>query len=422
MSDLLRFEFLSSHLAGFRPAGSHCEKSGKSDDTCASARSGCAKQRSLLCPLSERGWRHPLLFAVLDLLVLLDQDKSTEEKNTRQKKSILREEFRREDRLHRICGSKSAEHAHSGGPPRAEASARAAQRRRNARLRPRGRPDIGDIGRKATRKVMRFRYFFRTFVAMNERLIFLTNDDGFDSRGMEALIDIARRFGRVVVVAPERPQSGMSHAFTMLSPLFIRKVREEEGLEVYALSGTPVDCVKVAFDYLLRERKVDLVLSGINHGSNSAVALLYSGTMGAAIEGSFYDCPSIGLSLTDHRPDADFTAARIWGERIVRDVLEHPAPLPLCLNVNIPAGAPETIRGIRVCRQAQGLWREQFVCRQDSHGRDYLWLTGEFVNDEHGAEETDEWALTHGYVSVQPVQADQTDYRRMEEMRRLFDR
>ena len=148
----------------------------------------------------------------------------------------------------------------------------------------------------------------------------------------------------------------------------------------------------------------------------------YSGTMGAAIEGSFYDCPSIGLSLTDHRPDADFTAARIWGERIVRDVLEHPAPLPLCLNVNIPAGAPETIRGIRVCRQAQGLWREQFVCRQDPHGRDYLWLTGEFVNDEHGAEETDEWALTHGYVSVQPVQADQTDYRRMEEMRRLFDR
>ena len=143
---------------------------------------------------------------------------------------------------------------------------------------------------------------------MNERLIFLTNDDGFDSRGMEALIDIARRFGRVVVVAPERPQSGMSHAFTMLSPLFIRKVREEEGLEVYALSGTPVACVKVAFDYLLRERKVDLVLSGINHGSNSAVALLYSGTMGAAIEGSFYDCPSIGLSLTDHRPAADFTA------------------------------------------------------------------------------------------------------------------
>ncbi len=255
---------------------------------------------------------------------------------------------------------------------------------------------------------------------MNERLIFLTNDDGYDARGLEALIAVARRFGRVVAVAPERPQSGMSHAFTMLSPLFVRKVREEEGVEVYAVGGTPVDCVKVAFDHLLRDRRVDLVLSGINHGANSAAALLYSGTMGAAIEGSFYGCPAIGLSLTDHRPDADFTAARIWAERIVREVLEGPVGLPLCLNVNIPSGAPETIRGIRICRQARGLWREQFVCRQDPHGRDYLWLTGEFVNSERESEETDEWALAHGYVSVQPVQADQTDYGRMEEMRRLL--
>lgn len=257
---------------------------------------------------------------------------------------------------------------------------------------------------------------------MNERLIFLTNDDGYASRGMEALIRIARRFGRVLVVAPEAPQSGMSHAFTMLSPLFLRSVRREEGLEVYALAGTPVDCVKVAFDYLLGGRKVDLVLSGINHGSNSTVALLYSGTMGAAIEGSFYDCPAIGLSLTDHSADADFTAAEIWGGRIVRDVLEHPGPMPLCLNVNVPAGPPETVRGIRVCRQARGLWRERFVCRQDPHGRDYLWLTGDFVNGEPDAEDTDEWALAQGYVSVQPVQADQTDYRNMERMRRLLCR
>lgn len=206
----------------------------------------------------------------------------------------------------------------------------------------------------------------------------------------------------------------------MLSPLFIRKVREEEGLEVYALSGTPVDCVKVAFDYLLRERKVDLVLSGINHGSNSAVALLYSGTMGAAIEGSFYDCPSIGLSLTDHRPDADFTAARIWGERIVRDVLEHPAPLPLCLNVNIPAGAPRRSEASASAGRRRGCGANSRLPTGPARGATTLWLTGEFVNDEHGAEETDEWALTHGYVSVQPVQADQTDYRRMEEMRRLL--
>ena len=255
---------------------------------------------------------------------------------------------------------------------------------------------------------------------MNERLIFLTNDDGFDSRGMEALIDIARRFGRVVVVAPERPQSGMSHAFTMLSPLFIRKVREEEGLEVYALSGTPVDCVKVAFDYLLRERKVDLVLSGINHGSNSAVALLYSGTMGAAIEGSFYDCPSIGLSLTDHRPDADFTAARIWGERIVRDVLEHPAPLPLCLNVNIPVGRPDQIRGYRVCRQNRGYWKEEFYCRKDPRGKDYFWLTGDFYNQEPDATDTDEWALANGYISVVPVQVDMTNYRQIDSVKAIL--
>ena len=145
---------------------------------------------------------------------------------------------------------------------------------------------------------------------MNERLIFLTNDDGFDSRGMEVLIDIARRFGRVVVVAPERPQSGMSHAFTMLSPLFIRKVREEEGLEVYALSGTPVDCVKVAFDYLLRERKVDLVLSGINHGSNSAVALLSSTT----VPRSGCRSPTIAPTPISRRPGsgANASSATCW--------------------------------------------------------------------------------------------------------------
>lgn len=248
---------------------------------------------------------------------------------------------------------------------------------------------------------------------MNERLIFLTNDDGFDSRGMEVLIDIARRFGRVVVVAPERPQSGMSHAFTMLSPLFIRKVREEEGLEVYALSGTPVDCVKVAFDYLLRERKVDLVLSGINHGSNSAVNVLYSGTMGAAIEGSFYDCPSVGLSLDDHSEDADFEAAVVYGKRIVRSVLEKKVELPLCLNVNVPVGKPGELHGIRLCRQNRGFWREEFYRHEDPRGRAYFWLTGDFVNGEPGAEDTDEWALAHGYVSVVPVQVDLTDYRQL---------
>ena len=255
---------------------------------------------------------------------------------------------------------------------------------------------------------------------MNERLIFLTNDDGFDSCGMEALIDIARRFGRVVVVAPERPQSGMSHAFTMLSPLFIRKVREEEGLEVYALSGTPVDCVKVAFDYLLRERKVDLVLSGINHGSNSAVNVLYSGTMGAAIEGSFYGCPAVGLSLDDHGEDADFEAAVAYGRRIVGSVLENRIELPLCLNVNVPVGSVGELKGMKLCRQNRGFWREEFYRHEDPRGREYFWLTGEFVNGEPEATDTDEWALANKYVAVVPVQVDLTDYRQLKNLTKVL--
>ena len=173
---------------------------------------------------------------------------------------------------------------------------------------------------------------------MEERLILVTNDDGYDSRGMEAAVEVARTFGRVVVVAPETTQSGMSQAITMYSPLYLRSVREEEGLAVYAFSGTPVDCVKMAFDCLLRDERVDLVLSGINHGSNSAVNVLYSGTMGAAIEGSFYGCPAVGLSLDDHAADADFEAAVLYGRRIVGAVLDHGAELPLCLNVNVPKG------------------------------------------------------------------------------------
>ena len=175
---------------------------------------------------------------------------------------------------------------------------------------------------------------------MEERLILVTNDDGYDSRGMEAAVEVARTFGRVVVVAPETTQSGMSQAITMYSPLYLRSVREEEGLAVYAFSGTPVDCVKMAFDCLLRDERVDLVLSGINHGSNSAVNVLYSGTMGAAIEGSFYGCPAVGLSLDDHAADADFEAAVLYGRRIVGAVLDRGAELPLCLNVNVPKGRP----------------------------------------------------------------------------------
>ena len=256
---------------------------------------------------------------------------------------------------------------------------------------------------------------------MEERLILVTNDDGYDSRGMEAAVEVARTFGRGVVVAPETTQSGMSQAITMYSPLYLRCVREEEGLAVYAFSGTPVDCVKMAFDCLLRDERVDLVLSGINHGSNSAVNVLYSGTMGAAIEGSFYGCPAVGLSLDDHAADADFEAAVLYGRRIVGAVLDRGAELPLCLNVTVPKGRPGEVRGVRLCRQNRGFWREEFFRREDPRGRPYFWLTGEFVNGEPEATDTDEWALAHGYVSVVPVQADLTDYRQLKRLDGMFE-
>ena len=253
---------------------------------------------------------------------------------------------------------------------------------------------------------------------MNRKLILVTNDDGYASKGLAAAVEVARTFGRVVVVAPETMQSGMSQAITMYSPLYLRRIREEEDVRVYAFSGTPVDCVKMAFDYLLRDERGDLVISGINHGSTSAANVLYSGTMGAAIEGSFYGCPAVGLSLDDHSADADFAGAVEYGRRIVGEVLAAPAlPLPLCLNVNVPALPLSEVKGIRLCRQNRGFWREEFFRREDPRGREYFWLTGDFVNGEPEAEDTDEWALSHGYVSVVPVQADLTDYRQLERLR-----
>ena len=246
-----------------------------------------------------------------------------------------------------------------------------------------------------------------------KRLIFLTNDDSYLSKGFRSAVNLAREFGDVIAIAPDRVQSGMSQAITINQPLFIRQVEKSEGVEIYAFSGTPVDCAKIAFDHFFRERKVDLVVSGINHGSNAAVNVMYSGTMGAAIEGSFYGIPSIGLSLDDHDPNANFEGAVEAGRKIIADILvaADSLPRPLCLNVNVPRCEASEIQGIRLCRQTRGFWREEFYARQDPQGRDYYWLTGAFQNAEPDAEDTDEWALSHNYVSVVPVQVDMTDYR-----------
>lgn len=252
----------------------------------------------------------------------------------------------------------------------------------------------------------------------NERLIFVTNDDSYLSKGFRHAVELASQFGRVVAIAPDRVQSGMSQAITINSPLFMRQIERSDNIEIYAFSGTPVDCAKIAFDHFFECKHVDLVISGINHGSNAAVNVMYSGTMGAAIEGSFYGVPSIGLSVDDHSPDADFEGAMECGERIIRAILENEAilPRPLCLNVNVPRCAASEIKGIRLSRQTRGFWREDFYARQDPQGRDYFWLTGAFQNAEPDAEDTDEWALAHRYVSVVPVQVDMTDYRMLKSL------
>ena len=253
-----------------------------------------------------------------------------------------------------------------------------------------------------------------------DRLIFVTNDDGFSAAGFEAAIEVAREFGRVFAVAPATVQSGRSQAITMYEPLFLDMKRCEEGIEVYAFSGTPTDCVKVAFDNLLKDEKVDLVISGINHGSNSAINVLYSGTMGAAIEGSFYDCPAIGLSLTDHSPDADFLATKHYARQIISSVLENPAEGRLCLNVNVPDIDPMDIKGVRICRQCRGIWREEFYPHENPQGRRYFWLSGAFDNYEPDCEQTDEWALANGYVAVVPVQIDMTAYDKIPYLERIL--
>lgn len=249
-------------------------------------------------------------------------------------------------------------------------------------------------------------------------LFFITNDDGINAKGINSLIEVIKPIARIIVVAPEEGQSGMSHAITMTRPIYLRKAREEEGVTVYACNGTPVDCVKIAFDSLMADKEMPaMIISGINHGSNSAINVLYSGTMGAAIEASLYNIPSLGFSLLDHDHDADFSAAKKIVPEIVEKVMTSETDLPFCLNINIPNLPYDEIKGIKVCRQNKGYWREEFEKRQDPRGRDYYWLTGYFHNMESEAIDTDEWALNNGYVSIVPIQVDLTNYHQLKYMK-----
>lgn len=237
-------------------------------------------------------------------------------------------------------------------------------------------------------------------------LILVVNDDGIKAPGLRALVDAVRPLGEVIVVAPSSPQSGMGHAITINHPLRLTEVEVFEGIRSYSCSGTPVDCVKLAVDRVMH-RKPDLCVSGINHGSNSSINVIYSGTMSAAMEASIEGVRAVGFSLCDYREDADFTAAAHFAHRIAMEVLEKGLPSSTLLNVNIPKLPLDEIKGVKICRQAIAKWVEEFETRKDPHGKEYFWLTGKFVNFDHG-EDTDEWALAHNYISAVPVQYDLT--------------
>ncbi|TVR39808.1 MAG: 5'/3'-nucleotidase SurE [Bacteroidia bacterium] len=249
---------------------------------------------------------------------------------------------------------------------------------------------------------------------MKKPLILVTNDDGVMAPGIRHLVKFMLELGEVVVVAPDKPQSGMGHAVTITLPIRLEKITVDGGHDEYSCSGTPVDCVKLAVNKVLK-RKPDLLVSGINHGANSSISVIYSGTMSAAIEGAMENIPSVGFSLLDYRFDADFNQAKRFIQRIASNVLQHGLPKGICLNVNIPAIKKEEIKGVKVCRQARGNWEEEFDHRQDPRGKDYYWLTGRFALHEN-SNETDQWALENQYISVVPTQFDFTAHNLIQEI------
>ncbi|MDG2152372.1 MAG: 5'/3'-nucleotidase SurE [Crocinitomicaceae bacterium] len=249
------------------------------------------------------------------------------------------------------------------------------------------------------------------------KLILVTNDDSIHAKGIKELVSVAKTFGQVIVVAPEKPQSGMGHAITISNPLRIQKYEGFENVVAYECSGTPVDCVKIAIFEILK-RKPDLLLSGMNHGENSSTNVLYSGTMSAAIEGAMESIPSIGFSLADFDSDADFEATKSISSQIIKDVILNGLPKNTCLNVNVPKLSLKEIKGIKVCAQAHAYWDDKFDSRLDQFGRPYYWLTGDF-SDMDKREDTDLHALKNGFASVVPTHFDLTNYEVIENLKYL---
>jgi 5'-nucleotidase len=251
-------------------------------------------------------------------------------------------------------------------------------------------------------------------------IILVTNDDGVTAPGILNLVEAVKDLGHIVVVAPDKPQSGMGHAITIGQPLRLHKVNMMEGIDAYACTGTPVDCVKLAVDKVLN-RKPDFCVSGINHGANHSINVIYSGTMSAAMEAAIESIPSAGFSLLDYSIEADFAGARKYARMVVEKMMSTKLEKHTVLNVNIPALPPENIKGLKICRQAYAKYEEDFMERQDPNGRKYYWLTGEFVNFDKG-KDTDVWALANNYVSVVPVQFDLTHYEQKKKLEKLWEK
>lgn len=256
---------------------------------------------------------------------------------------------------------------------------------------------------------------YKSICFMAKPFILVTNDDGISAPGIRALISVMAEIGDVLVVAPDSPQSAMGHAITINNTLHLNKISEENAqITEYSCSGTPVDCVKMAVNEILK-RKPDLCVSGINHGSNSSINVIYSGTMSAAVEAGIEGIPAIGFSLLDYNWNADFEQIKTFIKKIALQVLQNGLTEGTVLNVNFPKLKTEEIKGIKICRQAKAIWEEKFDKRITPTGREYYWLSGEFVNLDKG-EDTDEWALAHNYISVVPVQFDLTAHHTMAQL------
>ena len=257
----------------------------------------------------------------------------------------------------------------------------------------------------------------RFSVRMPRPRILISNDDGITSFGLKKLVSLAAPFGEIVVVAPNTPQSGMSHAITTEKPLRIERTDIFEEIDTYACSGTPADCVKIAVGHLLKKKLPNLVLSGVNHGSNASINVIYSGTMAAAIEGALIGLPTIGFSFCNYDKNTSMSHIDKVVSQLIEYVLRKGLPKGVALNVNLPSTSP--IRGVRFCRQANAHWVEKIHTRSDPNDRQYFWMEGDLLPSK-GEVGDDLRAISENYASVVPCQYDFTAYSYLEELREDF--